>query len=147
MDAQFYRQILVMGHLNPEDISPHPGSLEIILLPLRQKVVYGVLQLTVVHAVPCGDGLPSSVNYIIAARCSESWSHVPIDHSGPIEDLHDDPELFLPWTRTLLILNSRVVVMPMWPSIAHSLPIGIRARNLPVRTGASFPKDFNLSVS
>jgi hypothetical protein len=39
---------------------------------------------------------------------------------------------------TLLILNSVVVVMPTCLSRSHSLPVGIRA---------SFPKNFNSSVS
>jgi hypothetical protein len=87
---------MVMSHLHSRDIGPHPRSLELVLLPLRQRVIDGILQLAVMRAVPCGDSLPCSINYNIATRCSESWTHMPPDHIGPIEDLHECPQLFPP---------------------------------------------------
>jgi hypothetical protein len=75
-------------------------------------VVDEVLYLMVVGVVLASDGLPSSIGYNIIARCSEGWSGVPADHVGPMEDLHDFPELFLPWTRDSLDSVLWLVVIP-----------------------------------
>jgi hypothetical protein len=46
MSAQLHRHILVVYHLHPGDIPFHPVGLELILLPVGQKVVDRVLQPT-----------------------------------------------------------------------------------------------------
>jgi hypothetical protein len=48
MGAQLHRHILVVRHLHPRDILLHPVGPELILLPVRQEAVDGVLQLTLV---------------------------------------------------------------------------------------------------
>jgi hypothetical protein len=58
MDAHLHRHILVMHHKHPMDISLDPRSLELVLPPLRQQVVDGVLQLVMIFAVAGGDRLP-----------------------------------------------------------------------------------------
>jgi hypothetical protein len=72
MDAHLYKHILVMNHINHGDISPDLRSLELILVPLRQKVVYGILQLVVMSVVKGDDSLPCSVSYNISLSRSES---------------------------------------------------------------------------
>jgi hypothetical protein len=55
-----------MNHINPGDISPDPKILELILLPLRQKVVDGILlQLVVMCTIKSGDSMSCSVSYNI----------------------------------------------------------------------------------
>jgi hypothetical protein len=71
MDTQLHHHVLVVDHLHPRDVSLHPRSLELFILPLWQDMVDGVLQLVVLSVVPCGDGLSGSVSHIIIARCSE----------------------------------------------------------------------------
>jgi hypothetical protein len=89
----------VVDHLNPRDGDLHLRRPELILLPLRQEVIDGVLQLAVMSAIPIGDGLPSSASHNITARCSECWLGVPANHIGPMEDLHNGPVLKPPWMR------------------------------------------------
>jgi hypothetical protein len=43
MDAHLHKHILVMHLKNPGNFSLDPRSLELVLLPLRQQVVDGVL--------------------------------------------------------------------------------------------------------
>jgi hypothetical protein len=69
-DAHLHRHILVINHKHPGDISLDLRSLELILLPLRQQVIYSVLQLVMVSAVVGGDCLPCS--YCILVSHSES---------------------------------------------------------------------------
>jgi hypothetical protein len=52
MSAQLYHHILVVYHLHPENILPHPISLELILLPVGQEVVDRVLHPTLVAMDP-----------------------------------------------------------------------------------------------
>jgi non-ribosomal peptide synthetase component F len=96
MDVHLHRHVLVMNHDHPRDISSDPRSLELILLPLRQKVVDGVLGLVMMGVVIGGDRLPCSVNYRILVSHSESWTHVLSNHIGPTEDLHNCHVLFPP---------------------------------------------------
>jgi hypothetical protein len=62
---------LVVYHLHSGDILLHPIGLELVLLPVGQEVVYGVLQLAVVTMTPRGDGLLGGVSHNIIVRCSE----------------------------------------------------------------------------
>jgi hypothetical protein len=71
------------------DISLDARSLELVLLPLRQQVIDIVLQLVMICAVVGTDCLPCSVSYCISVSCSKSWTLVPVDHTRPVEDLHD----------------------------------------------------------
>jgi hypothetical protein len=50
--AQLYHHILVVHHLYPVDILLHPIGLKLILLPVRQEAVDGVLQSTLVATNP-----------------------------------------------------------------------------------------------
>jgi hypothetical protein len=50
--AQLHRHILVVHHLHPGDILLHPIGIKLILLPVRQEVVDGVLQPTLVATDP-----------------------------------------------------------------------------------------------
>jgi hypothetical protein len=50
-----------MHHKHPGDIDLAPRSLELVLLPLRQKMVDDVLQLIMIFAVVSGDRLPSAL--------------------------------------------------------------------------------------
>jgi hypothetical protein len=52
MSAQFHHHILVVYHLRPGDILIHAIGLELILLPVGQEVVDGVLQLMLVATDP-----------------------------------------------------------------------------------------------
>jgi hypothetical protein len=52
MSAQLHHHILVVYHLHPWNIFLHPIGLELILLPVGQEVVDGVLQLTLVATDP-----------------------------------------------------------------------------------------------
>jgi hypothetical protein len=84
------------------DILLHPTSLELILLPVGQEVVDGVLQPTLVAADPRCDGLPGSISNSVATRGPESWSLVSAKDSRSKEDLYDGFELHPPWTRDFL---------------------------------------------
>jgi hypothetical protein len=66
MSAQLHSHILVVHHLHPMDILHHPISLEMILLPVGQEVVDGVLQPTLVPADPRCDGLPGGISNSVA---------------------------------------------------------------------------------
>jgi hypothetical protein len=70
--AQLHRHFLVVYHLHPGDILPHPIGLELILLPIGQEVVDGVLQPTLVATDPRCDGLPGGISNNIVARGLES---------------------------------------------------------------------------
>jgi hypothetical protein len=102
MDAHLQRHVLVMNHINHGDISLDSKSLEHILLPLRQKVVDCILQLVMMCAVEGGDRFPCSVSYHIFVNHSEGWTHVPADHIGTIEDLHNYSVDFPPWPQDSL---------------------------------------------
>jgi hypothetical protein len=128
----------MLNHLHSWDVSTYPRSLELVLLPLRQKVVDGILQFFVMCAVPSADSLPCSISYNIAASRLECWTHVLANHIWPVEDFHNCSVLSRPRHEILLILNSGVVMMPMHPSRSHSLPMGIIT---------SFPKVFISSAS
>jgi hypothetical protein len=52
MSAQLHHHILVVYHLHPGDILLHLIGLELILLPVGQEVVDGVLQSTRVATDP-----------------------------------------------------------------------------------------------
>jgi hypothetical protein len=96
MGAQLYRHVLVVNHLHPGDILLHPRGLELVLLPLRQEVIDGVLQLILVEMAPRSDGLPSGVSHNITDRCSEGSPLVPVEDLGPREDLCDGLEFHPP---------------------------------------------------
>jgi hypothetical protein len=102
MSAQFHHHILVVYHLHPGDILIHAIGLELILLPVGQEVVDGVLQLMLVATDPWCDGLPGGIGNSITARGPESWSLVSVEDSGSEENLCDDFELLPPWTRDFL---------------------------------------------
>jgi hypothetical protein len=89
-------------HLHLGDILLHPIGLELILLPVGQEVVGGVLHLTLVTTDPRCDGLPGGINNSVAARGPESWPLVIAKVSGSKEDLYDGFELHPPWTRDFL---------------------------------------------
>ena len=72
----------MVHHLHPGDILLHPIGLELILLPVGQEVVDGVLQPTLVATDPRGDGLPGGVSNSVAVRDPESWSLVSAEDSG-----------------------------------------------------------------
>jgi hypothetical protein len=83
----------VVHRLHIEDILLHPRGLELVFLLVVQEVVDGVLQLAAVVTALRGDGLTEGVSYNIVVRRLMSWPHVTADHLGPVEDLHDVPEL------------------------------------------------------
>jgi hypothetical protein len=85
MSAQLHHHILVVYHLQPRDIL-HPIGLELILLPIGQEVVDGVLQPTLDATYPRCDGLPGSIGNSIAARGPESWSLVSVEDSRSEEN-------------------------------------------------------------
>jgi hypothetical protein len=128
----------VVYHLYSGDILPHPIGLELILLPVGQEVVDGVLQLMLVATDPWCDGLPGGIGNSIAARGPESWSLMSAEDSGSEENHCDGFELHLPWMWDFLDPVPGVVVMPRCSSRAHILP---------VRTGVSTPKDSTSSAS
>jgi hypothetical protein len=92
----------VVYHLHPGDILLHPIGLELILLPIGQEVVDGVLQPTLVATDPRCDGLPGDIGNSITARGPESWSLVSTEDSRSEENLCDGFELHPPWTRDFL---------------------------------------------
>jgi hypothetical protein len=102
MSAQLHRHILVVYHLHPGDIPVHPVGLELILLPVGQEVVDGVLKLTLVAIDPWCDGLPGGISNSVAVRGTKSWSLVSAKDSGYEEDLCDGFELHPPWMRDFL---------------------------------------------
>jgi hypothetical protein len=83
----------VVYHLHPGNILPHPIGLELILLPVGQEVVDGVLQPTLVAMDPRCGGLPSDNDNSITTRGPESWSLVSAEDSGSEENLYDGFEL------------------------------------------------------
>jgi hypothetical protein len=87
---------MVVYHLHPGDILLHPISLELILLPVGQEVVDGVLQLTLVATDPRCDGLLGGISNNIVARGPERWSLVSTEDSGSKENLCDGYELHPP---------------------------------------------------
>jgi hypothetical protein len=74
----------------------------LILLPIGEEVVDGVLQLTLVATDPRGDGLPGSVSNSVTVRGPESWSLVSAEDSRSEEDLCNGFELHPPWMRDFL---------------------------------------------
>jgi hypothetical protein len=102
MSAQLHRHILVVYHHHPGNILLHPIGLELILLPVGQEVVDGVLQLTLVATDPRHDGLLGDISNSVAVRAPESWSLVSAEDSGSKEDFCDGFELYLPCTRDFL---------------------------------------------
>jgi hypothetical protein len=94
MGAHFQRHVLVMNHQHPTDICLDRRSLELVLLPLRQQVIDGVLQLVMIFVVVGDDSLPCSVSYYILVSGTESWTLVMADHIRSAEDLHDCPVFF-----------------------------------------------------
>jgi hypothetical protein len=61
-----------MNHINPGDISLDSRSLELILLPMRQKVVDGIIQFVVMCVVIGSDRMSCSINDNISVRFSKS---------------------------------------------------------------------------
>jgi hypothetical protein len=102
MSDQLHRHILVVYYLHPRNILPHPIALELILLPVGQEVVDGVLHPTLVATNPRCDGLPGSISYNIAARGPESWSLVSAEDSRSEENICDGFKLHPPWMRDFL---------------------------------------------
>jgi hypothetical protein len=92
----------VVYHLYFGNIHPHPIGLELILLPVGQEVVDGVLQPMLVATDPRCDGLPDGISNSIAVRGPESWSLVSAKDSGSEENLYDGFELHPPWTGDFL---------------------------------------------
>jgi hypothetical protein len=92
----------VVHHLHPGDILLHPIGLELILLPVGQEVVDGVLQPTLVATEPRCDGLPGGVSNSVTAIGPESWSLVSAEDSRSEEDLCNDFELHPPWMQDFL---------------------------------------------
>jgi hypothetical protein len=72
MSAQLHRHILVVHHLHPGDILLHPIGLELILLPVGQEVVDGLLQLTPLATDSRHDGLPGGISNSVDVRGPES---------------------------------------------------------------------------
>jgi hypothetical protein len=97
MSAQFHCHILVVYHLHPGDILLHPTGLELILLPVGQEVLDGVLHPTLVTTDPRCDGLPGGISNSVAARGPESWSLVSAEDSRSRENLYYGFELHPPW--------------------------------------------------
>jgi hypothetical protein len=94
MSAHLHRHVLVMHHKHPGDIGLDPRSLELVLLPLRQQVVDGVLELVMIFVVVAGNHLPWSISYCILVSGSESWTLVMAEHIRSVEDLQDCLILF-----------------------------------------------------
>jgi hypothetical protein len=134
-----------MHHKHPGNISLEPRSLELVLLPLRQQVIDRVLQLVMICAVVGGDCLLCSVSYCISVCCSESWTLVPTDHTRKISMIA--LYSYRPRHETLLILNSRGVVMSMQFRKSCSLSVGIRASFLVVFISSASWYIFSFSES
>jgi hypothetical protein len=92
----------VVYHLHPWDILLHPIGLELILLPVGQEVVDGVLQPMLVAMDPRCDGLSGGISNNITVRGPESWSLVSAEDSGSEENLYDSFELHSPRMRDFL---------------------------------------------
>jgi hypothetical protein len=84
-----------MHHKNHGNISLDTRSLELVLLPLWQQVIYGVPQLIMISVAVCCDRLPSSVSYCIQVSGPEGWTLVSAEHIESTDDLHDCLVLFL----------------------------------------------------
>jgi hypothetical protein len=102
MSAQLHCHILVVYHHHPGNILLHTIGLELMLLPVGQEVVDGVPQPTLIAMDPRRDGLPGSISNSVAVRGPESWSLVSAEDFESEEDLCDDFELHLSWTRDFL---------------------------------------------
>jgi hypothetical protein len=83
-----------MHNKHLRDINLGPRSLERVLLPLKQQVIDGVLQLVMIFAVVGGDCLPCSISYYILVSGSKRWTLVIAEHITSAEDLHDCLVLF-----------------------------------------------------
>jgi hypothetical protein len=96
MSVQLHRHILVVYHHHPGNILLHPIDLELILLPVGQELVDGVLQLTLVATDPQHDGLPGSISNSVTMRGPKRRSLVSVEDSGSEEDFYDGFELHPP---------------------------------------------------
>jgi hypothetical protein len=67
-DGALHCHILVVDQLHPGDILLHPIGLELILLPVGQEVVDGILQPNLVATDPRCDGMPGSIGNNIVVR-------------------------------------------------------------------------------
>jgi hypothetical protein len=74
----------------------------LILLPIGQEVVDGVLQPTLVATDPRRDGLLGGISNSVTVRGPESWSLVSTEDFRYEEDFCDGFELHPPWTRDFL---------------------------------------------
>jgi hypothetical protein len=72
MSAQLHHHILLVYHHHPRNILLHPIVFELILLPVGQEVVDGVLQPTLIATDPRRDGLPGGISNSITVRGPES---------------------------------------------------------------------------
>jgi hypothetical protein len=102
MSAQLHRHILVLYHLHPGNILPHPIGLELILVTIGQEVVDGVLHPTLVAIDQRCDGLPGGISNSVTMRGPESWSLVSAEDSRSKENICDGFELHPPWMRDFL---------------------------------------------
>jgi hypothetical protein len=84
----------MMHHKHPGNMLLDPRSLQLVLLPLWQQVIGGVLQLVVISMAVGGDRLPCSVSYCILVSGPEGWTLVLTEHIGSADDLHDCLVLF-----------------------------------------------------
>jgi hypothetical protein len=95
--AQVQRKAHAVSHRSSEDLRVHPRNHEGILLPPRIECVDGVLQVTVLGAVPACLCLPSSVCYCLNTSRMRGGTSMLADHLLPIEDLNSVRELCAPW--------------------------------------------------
>jgi hypothetical protein len=91
-----------MHHKHPVNIGLDHRSVELVLLPLWQQVIYGVPQLIMISMAVGGDRLPCSVSYCILVSGPEGWTLVSAEHIGSADDLHDFLVLFLARARNSL---------------------------------------------
>jgi hypothetical protein len=87
-----------MHHKHPRNIGLDPRSLEFVLLPMWQKVIYNVPQLVMISVVVGGDRLPCNISNCILVSGPKCWTLMSAEHIGSGRGI-------------LLILNSGGVVM------------------------------------
>jgi hypothetical protein len=91
-----------MRHHSSKDLWVHSRNLESIFLPLRVECVDGVLQVTVLGAVPAHQCLPSCLCHHLSTSRTRRGRSVLADQLLPIKNLHDAGERHAPWPRNTL---------------------------------------------
>jgi hypothetical protein len=94
--AQVQRKTHDVSHCFSEDLWVHSRNLEGILLLPRIECIDGILQVTVLGAIPAYQCLTSCICHCLSTSRTSGGTSMIGDHLQSIEDLHGARELHVP---------------------------------------------------